>query len=165
MGISELQTFLYLLASRFARPPDRSHRCPRLRQGSRGFYVRAEHASLPPHASDMLAVRIQVIDGERTFTPPDSQPYRLLRTPARHFIHPVGHLVSQTQTQREIGPQLDFILDIPGGFERPVAKRHRIPHHHSLARFILEKIQHCPVGDVACRSQSRASLALLYALN
>jgi len=23
-------------------------------QGSRGFYVRAEHASLPPHASDML---------------------------------------------------------------------------------------------------------------
>src|SRR5712692_7197298 len=81
MGISELQTFLYVLASRFAHPPDRSHRCPRLRQGSRGFYVRAEHASLPPHASDMLAVRIQVIDGERTFTPPDSQPYRLLRTP------------------------------------------------------------------------------------
>src|SRR5216684_1763815 len=82
MGISELQTFLYVLASRFAHPPDRSHRCPRLRQGSRGFYVRAEHASLPPHASDMLAVRIQVIDGERTFTPPDSQPYRLLRTTA-----------------------------------------------------------------------------------
>src|SRR6266849_6730281 len=82
MGISELQTFLYVLASRIAHPPDRSHRCPRLRQGSRGLYVRAEHASLPPHASDMLAVRIQVIDGERTFTPPDSQPYRLLRTPA-----------------------------------------------------------------------------------
>src|SRR6266852_9384660 len=87
MGISELQTFLYVLASRFAHPPDRSHRCPRLRQGSRGFYVRAEHASLPPHASDMLAVRIQVIDGERTFTPPDSQPYRLLHTPipSRHL--------------------------------------------------------------------------------
>src|SRR6266852_5431773 len=80
MGISELQTFLYVLASRFAHPPDRSHRCPRLRQGSRGFYVRAEHASLPPDASDMLAVRIQVIDGERTFTPPDSQPYRLLHS-------------------------------------------------------------------------------------
>ena len=27
MGISELQTFLNVLASRFARPPDRSHRC------------------------------------------------------------------------------------------------------------------------------------------
>src|SRR6202162_6618951 len=26
-------------------------------QGSRGFYVRAEHASLPPHASDMLTTR------------------------------------------------------------------------------------------------------------
>src|SRR6266852_2392257 len=81
MGISERQTFLYVLASRFAHPPDRSHRCPRLRQGRRGFYVRAAPASLPPHASDMLAVRIQVIDGERTFTRPDSQPYRLLRTP------------------------------------------------------------------------------------
>src|SRR5712691_13553071 len=34
MGISELQTFLYVLASRFAHPPDRSHRCPRLRQGT-----------------------------------------------------------------------------------------------------------------------------------
>src|SRR6266849_1989482 len=91
MGISELQTFLYVLASRFAHPPDRSHRCPRLRQGSRGFYVRAEHASLPPHASDMLAVRIQVIDGERTFTPPDSQPYRLLRTP-RPIVGPWGKI-------------------------------------------------------------------------
>ena len=28
-----------------------------LPQGSRGFYVRAEHASLPPHASDMLTTR------------------------------------------------------------------------------------------------------------
>jgi hypothetical protein len=26
-------------------------------KGSRGFYVRAEHASLPPHASDMLTTR------------------------------------------------------------------------------------------------------------
>jgi len=26
-------------------------------QGSRGFYVRAEHASFPPHASDMLTTR------------------------------------------------------------------------------------------------------------
>jgi hypothetical protein len=50
-------------------------------QGSRGFYVRAEHASLPPHASDILAVRIQAIDGARTFTPPDSQPCRPLLTP------------------------------------------------------------------------------------
>jgi hypothetical protein len=47
-------------------------------QGSRNFYIRAERASLPPHAPDMLAVRIQVIDGARTFTLQDSQPCRLL---------------------------------------------------------------------------------------
>jgi hypothetical protein len=47
-------------------------------QGSRDFYIRAERASLPPHAPDMLAVRIQVIDGARTFTLPDPQPCRLL---------------------------------------------------------------------------------------
>jgi len=34
-----------------------------LLQGSRGFYVRAYRALLPPHAPDMLTVRIQVIDG------------------------------------------------------------------------------------------------------
>ena len=53
---------------------------PLLAQGSRGFYFRAEHASLPPHASDMLAIRIQAIDGVGTCTPPDSQPCRLLLT-------------------------------------------------------------------------------------
>jgi hypothetical protein len=34
-----------------------------LPQGSRDFYFRAERASLPLHAPDMLTVRIQVIDG------------------------------------------------------------------------------------------------------
>src|SRR6195256_1161422 len=47
-----------------------------LPQGSRGFYVRAYRA--PPHAPDMLTVRIQVIDGTGTFTLSDSQPCRLL---------------------------------------------------------------------------------------
>ena len=37
-------------------------------QGSRGFYVRAYRALLPPHAPDMLTVRIQAIDGTGTFT-------------------------------------------------------------------------------------------------
>jgi hypothetical protein len=36
------------------RLPDRSYRCSSSPQGSRGFYVRAEHGSLPPCASDML---------------------------------------------------------------------------------------------------------------
>jgi len=54
---SRLQPFRYVQALRFARLPDRSYRCRLSPQGSRGFYVRAEHASLPPHASDMLTTR------------------------------------------------------------------------------------------------------------
>jgi hypothetical protein len=53
-----------------------------LPQGSRGFYVRAYRALLPPHAPDMLTVRIQAIDGTGTFTLSDSQPCRLLT-----FLH------------------------------------------------------------------------------
>jgi hypothetical protein len=56
-----------------------------LPQGSRDFYFRAERASLPPHAPDMLTVRIQAIDGTRTFTLLDSQPCRLLILP---FCYP-----------------------------------------------------------------------------
>src|ERR1035437_3865913 len=51
------------------------HKVP---QGSRDFYIRAERASLPLHAPDMLAVRIQAIDGTRTSTLLDSQPCRPL---------------------------------------------------------------------------------------
>jgi hypothetical protein len=47
-------------------------------QGGRGFYVRAERASLPSHASDMLSARQQAIGGTRTFTSQDSQFCRLL---------------------------------------------------------------------------------------
>ena len=42
---------------------------------------RAERASLPPHAPDMLTARIQAIDGTGTYTPLDSQLCRLLRGP------------------------------------------------------------------------------------
>src|SRR5450759_4939163 len=54
------------------------HKVP---QGSRDFYIRAERASLPLHAPDMLAVRIQAIDGTRTSTLLDSQPCRPLPSP------------------------------------------------------------------------------------
>ena len=54
-----------------------------LPQGSRGFYVRAYRA--PPHAPDMLTVRIQVIDGTGTFTLSDSQPCRLLTLLRRNY--------------------------------------------------------------------------------
>src|SRR5258705_12007652 len=56
-----------------------------LLQGSRGFYVRAYRALLPPHAPDMLTVRIQVIDGTGTFTLSDSQPCRLLTSLHRRY--------------------------------------------------------------------------------
>ena len=49
-----------------------------LPQGSRGFYIRAYRALLPPHAPDMLTVRTQVIDGTGTCTLSDFQPCRLL---------------------------------------------------------------------------------------
>ena len=49
-------------------PPRSSLPLRILPQGSRGFYVRAYRASLPPHAPDMLTVRIQAIDGTGTFT-------------------------------------------------------------------------------------------------
>ncbi len=42
-----------------------------LPQGSRGFYIRAYRALLPPHAPDMLTVRTQAIDSTGTFTLPD----------------------------------------------------------------------------------------------
>ena len=59
-------------------PPRSSLPLRILPQGSRGFYIRAYRALLPPHAPDMLTVRIQAIDGTGTCTLLDSQPCRLL---------------------------------------------------------------------------------------
>jgi hypothetical protein len=57
--VSRLQSFDNLQASEFACHPGRSHRWHPIRvPGGRGVYVRAERGSLPPRASDMLAVRI-----------------------------------------------------------------------------------------------------------
>src|SRR6516165_10385593 len=76
--ISGRQIFLYVPASNFVLPPRSSLPLHILPQGSRGFYVRAERASLPPHAPGMLTVRIQAIDGTRTFTSLDPRPCRPL---------------------------------------------------------------------------------------
>jgi hypothetical protein len=57
---SRLQPFLYVQAPKFARLPDRSYRCDLTPQSSRGFYIRAEHASFPLHASDMLTTRCEL---------------------------------------------------------------------------------------------------------
>ena len=63
-----------------------------LPQGSRGFYVRAYRALLPPHAPDMLTVRRQVIDGTGTCTLLDSQPCRLLQCLDHVIIFNETHL-------------------------------------------------------------------------
>ena len=79
--ISGRQIFLYVPASNFVLPPRSSLPLRVLPQGSRGFYVRAERASFPPHAPDMLTARSQVIGGTRTFTSLDPRPCRPLPLP------------------------------------------------------------------------------------
>jgi hypothetical protein len=54
---TRLQSFRYVQAPRFAHHPGRSYRSPQ-ELGSRDFYFRAPHGSLPPRVPDILAVRI-----------------------------------------------------------------------------------------------------------
>src|SRR3974390_460063 len=64
-----------------------------LPQGSWDFYVRAERASLPPHAPDILTVRMQAIDGTGTCTLLVSRPCRLLLSVGnahRRIVDPRG---------------------------------------------------------------------------
>jgi hypothetical protein len=56
--ISRAVVIPYVQASRFACHPGRPHRCGSRPQGGRGVEFRAERDLLPPHASDLLAVRI-----------------------------------------------------------------------------------------------------------
>src|SRR5262245_28904024 len=64
-----------LLATQIVPTADLQCRC----QGGRGVYIRAERSSLPPRASDMLAVRIGQLTAE-VFHLLDLQPCWLLRT-------------------------------------------------------------------------------------
>src|SRR5215510_1140626 len=97
--ISRMQIFLDVPASKFALPP-RSFLPLHIRlQGSRGFYVRAYRALSPPHAPDMLTVRIQVIDGTGTFTQSDSQPCRLLTSLRDHY----SRFVTTTRQSAPLG--------------------------------------------------------------
>src|SRR5262249_4351112 len=60
-------------------------------QGGRGVYIRAERSSLPPRASDMLAVRIGQLTAE-VFHLLDLQPCWLLRTSLSvNSDHPLPH--------------------------------------------------------------------------
>src|SRR5262249_4649705 len=67
-----------------------------LPQGSRGFYVRAYRALLPPHAPDMLTVRIQVIDGKglspcQTLSLVGCSPRSAGVTPLLRYYGPIRH--------------------------------------------------------------------------
>jgi len=121
--VSRMQIFLDVPASKFALPPDRSYRCAPP-QGSRGFYVRAYRALLPPHAPDMLTVRIQAIDGTGTFTLSDSQPCRLLtllRPRYRAFVTTTGCSVPALRVGTlalAVVAACDFSLHAPTDSER-----------------------------------------------
>ena len=96
--ISGRQIFLYVPASNFVLPPRSSLPLRVLPQGSRSFYVRAERASLPPHAPDMLTVRIQAIDGTRTFTSLDPRPCRPLPPWSGAFPPPPPPALSRSRS-------------------------------------------------------------------
>src|SRR6516165_7084840 len=123
--VSRMQIFLYVPASKFALPqivPTAAI----LPQGSRGFYVRAYRALLPPHAPDMLTVRIQVIDGTGTFTLSDSQPCRLLTSLHGHY--PASSLLrggaplsgTSVLSASRLEPLAPFPLALPARFSRSV---------------------------------------------
>ena len=87
-------------------------------QGSRGFYVRAERASLSSHASDMLSARLQAIGGTRTSTSQDSQLCRLL-TPLPSFSERDAPFVRQNPGQCVQWGITSTIRRPPFGFYAP----------------------------------------------
>jgi|GEM_PF-3780901 len=126
-------------------PPRSSLPLRILPQGSRGFYVRAYRVSLPPHAPDMLTVRIQVIDGTGTFTLPDSQPCRLLTLLHGHYsasvlIRGSPPLHRRISTFGLAGPPLvPFPFAPPIRFSSSVPKPrlescHLYPGHHMASK-------------------------------
>jgi len=77
------------------------------RRAAETFTSGHQRASLPPHAPDMLAVRIQAIDGTRTFTALDSQSCRLLPPVARHVLVTVLPVTTPPEWQAaSVSPRL-----------------------------------------------------------
>ena len=74
-----------LQASWFARHPGRSHHTAQQPHSSGGFSIRAEHTSLPPCASDMLAVR----SGQ--LTAKDSHLFRFAALSAAPIVFSIAH--------------------------------------------------------------------------
>src|ERR1700692_1067554 len=134
-----MQIFRNVPASKFARPPDRPYRCEILLQGSRGFYVRAYRALLPPHAPDMLTVRIQAIDGTGTCTLLDSQPCRLLTS-----LHPVSGTSSLLRVVPPLGSA--SVLLPSWFFHLRLLRSHRSPRFPRSARSPLTSSGHLNAG-------------------
>ena len=104
---SRLQIFLNVPASKFARPPDRLYRCAYCRRAAGTFTSGQYRASLPPHAPDMLTVRIQAIDSTGTFTLLDSQPCRLLTFAPRAL----PRFIATTNLAATVSPLIDFPVE------------------------------------------------------
>jgi len=80
--LTRLQSFRHVQVPRFAHRPGRSHRSSTSAEpGSRDFYFRAPHGSLPPRVPDILVVRI----GQLTTW--DFHPIRLAALSAAPVIH------------------------------------------------------------------------------
>jgi hypothetical protein len=80
--LTRLQSFRYVQAPRFAHHPGRSYRSSTPAElGSRDFYFRAPHGSLPPRVPDILVVRIGQL------TTGDLHPIRLAALSAAPVIH------------------------------------------------------------------------------
>src|SRR5664279_1089180 len=128
-----------------------------LPQGSRDFYFRAERASLPLHAPDMLTVRIQVIDGTRTFTLLDSQPCRLLILPSCYSSYgALNFYPGGTFTHCSCQPSLDahFTGHIARAVSIPVMADIDTGGGNALnAAFITERLLEMGVAGVNIEDQ------------
>jgi hypothetical protein len=141
--ISGRQIFLDVPASKFVLPPRSSPPLRVLPQGSRGVYVRAERASLPPHAPDMLTVQIQAIDGTRTFTSLDSRPCRPLPLHERHLQRIIREWTTHYNRGRPhsaLGPGLPEPIS---EHVTPTEHRHRLPlGYRVVKRSVLGGLHH-----------------------
>src|SRR6201982_1341547 len=154
---SRLQTFSLCSGLRVCLSPRSFLPLLKVPQGSRDFYIRAERASLPAHAPDMLAVRIQAIDGTRTSTLLDSQPCRPLPSPSPQAAQPASHEVP-------VDRQGDHRWGFPCCYwaTLPTCRRHypgRSDRTRSLLLFHQRRPAHITRGEGSCVNRFEACSA------
>ena len=66
----------------------------------------------------------------------------IVRAAVGHFVPAVGPFVPNPETDSQIRPQLDFILDVLSYFSRAESHGDRVSHQNRLARLVLEECQH-----------------------